>query len=418
MRRSAIEDDKHRLKTAMTIICSLFALLLPSLGASQTAEHPNYPVLVLDRDDGIIAIVDEFDFRTPLAFEKTLAEVPHASVLMLNSPGGLVHSALSIATRVRGLGLTTVILDDNACMSACALVFFAGTKRLAWGALGVHQISSSSGRGDMVGGQFALADVIEAMNEYGVPSEVIGLMLRTPPEEMYIFSNAENRRHGFLTENEPTVADLGNSERTVEMTNPKTWRGKVITGKLMSNGANWYALLNPDGSTTFQFSSGKRSSGRYYLTDREVCFQLTTSQDYACRRPVSGPEGVRWYDEDGDFQSVIVRVDDTNFATVRLDEGKAVDISDHIAPGECALVVASRPTVAEARQYVLANVSDRRFLKAFQAKNGWIAITIGTLKPDEVDPVLAEWKAAGRIPHDSYCSTGANYEKAVSLRLD
>ena len=204
--------------------------------ASQTAEYPNYPVIILDQNDGVIAIIDQIDFRTPLAFEKTLAEVPNASVLVLNSPGGLVHSALSIAARVRSLGLSTVILEDQECLSACALVFFAGTERLALGNLGVHQISSSGGGGDMVGGQFALADVIEALNEFDVPSEVMGLMLRTPPDEMYVFSALENQRYGFLTEQQPQAKSQVPSRYPVDLSNPETWRGKTITGQLVSNG--------------------------------------------------------------------------------------------------------------------------------------------------------------------------------------
>ncbi len=61
----------------------MFASCFPVPAKSQTAKHPNYPVVVLDKAEGIIAIADEIDFRTPLAFEKTLSEVPNASVLIL-----------------------------------------------------------------------------------------------------------------------------------------------------------------------------------------------------------------------------------------------------------------------------------------------------------------------------------------------
>lgn len=47
------------------IILALGAIAL-SLSAtfamSQTAEHPNFPVVVLDRQEGIIAIVGRIDF--------------------------------------------------------------------------------------------------------------------------------------------------------------------------------------------------------------------------------------------------------------------------------------------------------------------------------------------------------------------
>lgn len=390
------------------------AFLLPASISAQTAEYPNYPVLTLDKAEGIIAIVDEIDFRTPLAFERTLSEVPNASVLMLDSLGGGVHSALSIAARVRNLEMTTVILEDHKCMSACALVFFAGIERLAWGNLGVHQISSPDNQGNMVGGQFALADVIDALDEYDVPSEVIGLMLRTPPSEMYVFSPLENRRYGFLKEHQDVAPD-SRPASDLDLSNPKTWRGKVITGALVSSGQRWYAALNPDGSTTFQFSSGKRSDGHYYLTETEVCFKLAPNQSYACRRPIVTQGSVRWYDEGGNYQSVILSVDETSFNSISPRDNLAASVAQRIPPGECALIVASRQTVAEAREYVLSNIHDRRFLSAFLGRNGWIAISVGTLKPDEVDTVLLSWKASGRIPRDSYCSTGTNYVEVVNL---
>lgn len=416
----------HSLLSAFTSKVHTFVLLafhtmlafgVPASISAQTAEYPNYPVLALDKAEGIIAIVDEIDFRTPLALERTLSEVPNASVLMLNSPGGGVHSALSIAARVRSLGMTTVILEDHECMSACALIFFAGTERLAWGNLGVHQISSPDNEGNMVGGQFVLADIIDALNEYNVPSEVIGLMLRTPPSEMYVFSALENRRYGFLKEPQAVAADSNRPASKVDLSNPKTWRGKVITGALVSSGKRWYASLNADGSTTFQFSSGQRSDGQYYLTETEVCFKLEPNQSYACRRPLLAQDGVRWYDEHGNYQSVVLSVDETSFTAVSPQENLAVSVAQRIPPGECALIVASRQTVAEARAYVLTNIRDRRFLSAFLGRNGWIAISVGTLNPDEVDTVLSSWKESGRIPQDSYCSTGSNYVEVVDLGL-
>jgi hypothetical protein len=396
------------------MLASMFASSL----LAQTAEHPNYPVVVVDQQDGVIAIIDDIDFRTPLAFERTLTEVPNASVLLLDSPGGGVHSALAIASRVRGLSLTTIILPKSSCLSACALVFLAGSKRLADGQLGVHQISSASGQDNLVGGQFALADVIEALDKYDAPRELIGLMLRTPPEDMYLLSSEEKQRFGFAGGQFPPTNNSEVPRAYVDLANPETWRGKVITGELISSGKKWYAKLNQDGTTTFQFASGKRSDGRYHVTKEAVCFKLDLGQSYSCRRPVRGSDGIRWYDEQGNFHSVIVSVNDKDFGAISEQQGVPASVSDYIKPGDCALIVASRPTISAAREYVRSNIRDRRYLKAFRSENGWVAISIGTLKPQEVDPIMSEWKASGRIPQDSYCSTGSNYISAVDLQLN
>ena len=407
--------EKMRFVAFALIVISMVAA--PTSSDAQTAEHPNYPVLVLDREDGVIAIAGEIDYRTPLAFEKALSTVPNASVLILDSPGGGVHSALSVATRVRNLGLATFIPDGSRCMSACAFIFLAGTERLAWGELGVHQISQPDGNSDLVSGQFALADVIEALDEFDAPPEMIGLMLRTPPERIYTLTSDEKERFGFLATAKPD-AKRETPRGGVDLSDPATWRGYVITGQLVSSGKEWYAALNTDGTTVFQFASGKRSTGRYFISDGNVCFKLDDNADYSCRRPVRGPSGIRWYDEKGSYQSVIARVDKRSFPPAARETDSSKMIGDYISPGECALIVASRPTVSEAQRFVIENVADRRFLKAFRAKNGWIAISIGTLKPDEVESVIADWKGTGRIPPDSYCSTGKNYTDIVNLGFD
>jgi hypothetical protein len=397
-------------------------VFFPVLASAQTAEYPNYPVLAVDKPKGIIAIADEINIRTPLAFEKTLSEVPNASVLLLNSPGGSIHSALSIAARVRSLRMTTVVRDDSECLSACALIFFAGTERVVRGDLGVHQISSTDNKDNMVSGQFALADIIDALNDYEVPSEVIGAMLRTPPNEMYVFSRSElvklglydGRQYGSTRSQNPANKS---QMPAIDMSNPQTWRGMIITGALIGSGKKWYADLRLDGTTTFHFASGQRTNGQYYLTKTQVCFKLEPKQDYDCRRPVAAQDGVRWYDEDGNYQSVLLRVEEKSSVSASSPEKIAESVAKQIAPNECALIVASRPTVAEARRYVLENVPDR-FVHGFRGKNGWISISLGTLMTEEADPVLSSEKANGSIPQDSYCTSGSSFADVVDLGLD
>lgn len=82
---------------------------------------------------------------------------------------------------------------------------------------------------------------------------------------------------------------------------------------------------------------------------------------------------------------------------------------------ECALIVASRQTMDEVRNYISENISDRRYLKVYKASNGWNAISIGMLQPDEVTPVMTKWKTVGRIPQDSFCATGVKFIEEVSL---
>jgi hypothetical protein len=126
---------------------------------------------------------------TSLDFDRALAARPEARIVALNSPGGAVDSALTMARKIHKLGLSTYVPPQMGCYSACAYMYFAGAGRQAAGELGVHQISSEVA--DVVFTQSTLGDVLDALEEYGVAQPVISKMLRTPPDDMYIFSGEE-----------------------------------------------------------------------------------------------------------------------------------------------------------------------------------------------------------------------------------
>lgn len=122
-------------------------------------------------------------------FFQALEVRPDASILVLNSPGGYVDNALRVANEVRRRGMATLIAEGAGCYSACAYIFFAGSPRYVAGELGVHQISAEVE--DLVMAQTTLSDVLDALDQFGVEQSIITLMLRTPPDEMYIFAPAE-----------------------------------------------------------------------------------------------------------------------------------------------------------------------------------------------------------------------------------
>ena len=126
---------------------------------------------------------------TSLEFDRALAARPEARIVALNSPGGAVDSALTMAHKIHKLGLSTYVPPQMGCYSACAYMYFAGAGRQAAGELGVHQISSEVA--DVVFTQSTLGDVLDALELFGVAQPVISNMLRTPPDDMYVFSGAE-----------------------------------------------------------------------------------------------------------------------------------------------------------------------------------------------------------------------------------
>jgi peptidoglycan hydrolase-like protein with peptidoglycan-binding domain len=122
-------------------------------------------------------------------FERALIARPHARVLVLNSPGGYVDSALRVAREAHRRGMSTLVAKGMGCYSACAYIFFAGSPRDVEGELGVHQISSEVA--DLVLAQTTLSDVLDALDLFGVEQSIISVMLRTPPEDMYVFTREE-----------------------------------------------------------------------------------------------------------------------------------------------------------------------------------------------------------------------------------
>jgi hypothetical protein len=85
--------------------------------------------------------------------------------------------------------MRTYVPEGMGCYSACAYVFFAGENRVADGELGVHQVSQDVA--DIVLTQITIGDILDALDEFGVQHQVISYMLRTPPEDMYVFSPLE-----------------------------------------------------------------------------------------------------------------------------------------------------------------------------------------------------------------------------------
>ncbi len=140
-------------------------------------------------DPRVIALSAEITNTTPADFDRAMEARPGARIMVLNSPGGSVDSALVVAQEVRRRGMLTYVPDGMGCYSACAFIFFAGENRIADGELGVHQISQDVA--DVVMTQMTLGDILDALDEFGVQHQVVSYMLRTPPDNMYVFSALE-----------------------------------------------------------------------------------------------------------------------------------------------------------------------------------------------------------------------------------
>lgn len=90
-----------------------------------------------------------------------------------------------------------------------------------------------------------------------------------------------------------------------------------------------------------------------------------------------------------------------------------VDIPD----GECAVIVASRRSMAEVRDFIRANPDAAgETPSVYLSRNGWHAISRGLLRQRGADGVLDQAKRNGLIPRDAYCSTGRVYTSRIPLQ--
>lgn len=85
--------------------------------------------------------------------------------------------------------------------------------------------------------------------------------------------------------------------------------------------------------------------------------------------------------------------------------------------GQCAIVVASRQTIDDARAWIFANRWEDE-ANVYASRNGWYAITVAVVDKGVAPEALEQGKSTGLLPRDAYCSTGESYVRKVEWRAD
>lgn len=86
-----------------------------------------------------------------------------------------------------------------------------------------------------------------------------------------------------------------------------------------------------------------------------------------------------------------------------------------LADNQCAVIVASRQTMAEVQDYVREKKLNRKTVKIYPATNGWLAIGVAVIDDNTAKKTLIKWKKSGKIPSDSFCSSGKKFAQAIAL---
>lgn len=144
-------------------------------------------------DDRVLVIDGDLGPNTTFNFKRMLNENPQVRTVLLNSGGGLVSTGLDVAQVIANRQLDTWVPKTAMCASACSVIYFSGLNRVADGQLGVHQIAMNIENNSEV--QVTASDMIEAFNRYGTHPGVFAVMLRTPPDKMYFFTELEKLQY-------------------------------------------------------------------------------------------------------------------------------------------------------------------------------------------------------------------------------
>src|SRR6266404_4535306 len=138
--------------------------------------------------------------------------------VQLNSAGGKLVEGVKLATAIREGKISTAVGQGAVCASACFLAFAAGDPKFAGdGArIGVHRASLKGGQ-ETVLSEAVTSSMGSFAKELGVPSGIVGRMLKTSPKQIIWLSSQDLHSMGVTLEGEPVrarqVATNGRSDQ-------------------------------------------------------------------------------------------------------------------------------------------------------------------------------------------------------------
>jgi hypothetical protein len=105
--------------------------------------------------------------------------------IRLNSKGGNLLESVKIADIIRNGKISTSVLSNSQCASGCFVIFAAGQEKFAHytAQIGVHGASDEKGT-ETVQSNAATVGMARVVKELGVPANIVGKMVVTPPDQM------------------------------------------------------------------------------------------------------------------------------------------------------------------------------------------------------------------------------------------
>jgi hypothetical protein len=178
------------------------------------------------------------------------------SGIRLNSMGGKLMEAVKLADIVREASIATAVDEGADCASACFIVFAAGIgKFVHHGArIGVHGASDEWGEETVESGA-ATVMVARIVKELDVPTDIIGKMVVTPPQEMIWLAPDEVRSMGAKIVGGPALEPEKTARSLLPLPIQPSAQGKDPLG--------WHEVVDRTRLMSAQQNNGKPLSIRY-----------------------------------------------------------------------------------------------------------------------------------------------------------
>ena len=179
-------------------------------GYSKPVPHKavGMPMTFVRGPNGAASAVGRIENGTGAQFASFVeAQSGELKKLYLHSPGGSVRDALMMSRLLRRNKINTVVPADAYCASSCPIVFSGGRQRAAgrraW--IGVHQIYAAAATPGGINDGMAHAQAIsgqvqEHLSEMGVDPAAWIHAMKTPSDQLYIFTRKELVAYRFISQ--------------------------------------------------------------------------------------------------------------------------------------------------------------------------------------------------------------------------
>jgi len=174
------------------LVVSMLAFLMPVQAASIYVTNGASGAIKTVVISGEIVSGDAEQFLSVTGSTKN-------ALIILSSPGGNVIESLQIGRLIRFRGFVTAVPNDTLCVSACALIWLAGSPRFGEdrATIGFHAAYVyRNGRQQETGVGNALIGAY--MNELGFSDQAVAFVTSAPPQGIELLTPAKGRVNGIV----------------------------------------------------------------------------------------------------------------------------------------------------------------------------------------------------------------------------